>query len=48
MQTTIVCWGYIRGNGKENGTYYSILGLYWITCASEARCAVLCCTLMCE
>ena len=31
METTIVYWGYIgshRDNGKENGNYYSILGLY--------------------
>ena len=28
METTIVYWGYINGNGKENGNYYSILGLY--------------------
>ena len=26
IETTIVCWGY-RDNGKENGNYYSILGL---------------------
>ena len=26
METTIVYWGY-RDNGKENGNYYSILGL---------------------
>ena len=32
METTIVYWGYIEvilGYGKENGNYYSILGLYW-------------------
>ena len=29
METTIVYWGYIGNNGKENGNYYSILGLYW-------------------
>ena len=31
METTVVSWGYIgshRDNGKENGNYYSILGLY--------------------
>ena len=31
MEATIVYWGYIGvilGNGKENGSYYSILGLY--------------------
>ena len=28
METTIVYWGYIGENGKENGNYYSILGLY--------------------
>ena len=33
METTIVCWGLYRDNGKENGNYcsildYSILGLY--------------------
>ena len=35
METTIVYWGYIRvilglyrDIGKENGNYYSILGLY--------------------
>ena len=28
METTIVYWGYIGNNGKENGNYYSILGLY--------------------
>ena len=22
METTIVYWGYIWGNGKENGNYY--------------------------
>ena len=31
MKTTIVFWGYsigvYRDNGKENGNYYSILGL---------------------
>ena len=31
METTIVYrglyWGYIWDNGKENGNYYSILGL---------------------
>ena len=26
METTIVYWGY-KDNGKENGNYYSILGL---------------------
>ena len=26
METTIVYWDY-RDNGKENGNYYSILGL---------------------
>ena len=26
METTIVYWGY-RDNGKDNGNYYSILGL---------------------
>ena len=26
METTIVYWGY-RDNGKENGNYYSIMGL---------------------
>ena len=29
METTIVYWGYIGNNGKENGNYYSILGLHW-------------------
>ena len=29
METTIVYWGYIGKNGKENGNYYSILGSYW-------------------
>ena len=35
METTIVYWAYIgvmlelyRDNGKENGNYYTILGLY--------------------
>ena len=28
METTIQYWGYIGDNGKENGSYYSILGLY--------------------
>ena len=28
METTIVYWGYIGNNGKENGNYYSILRLY--------------------
>ena len=23
METTIVYWGYIRDNGKENGNYYN-------------------------
>ena len=27
METTIVCWGYLGDNGKENGNYYSMLGL---------------------
>ena len=26
METTIVYWGYIGNNGKENGNYYSMLG----------------------
>ena len=26
VETTIVYWGY-RDNGKENGNYYSIMGL---------------------
>ena len=26
METTIVYWGY-KDNGKENGNYYSMLGL---------------------
>ena len=30
METTIACWGYIGDKGKENGNYYSILGLYWV------------------
>ena len=29
METTLVYWGYIGNNGKENGKYYSILGSYW-------------------
>ena len=29
METTIVYWGHIGNNGKENGNYHSILGLYW-------------------
>ena len=29
METTIVHWGLYGDNGKENGNYYSILGLYW-------------------
>ena len=28
MEATIVYGGYIGVNGKENGSYYSILGLY--------------------
>ena len=28
METIIVYWGYIGNNGKENGNYCSILGLY--------------------
>ena len=28
IETTIEYW-VILGNGKENGNYYSILGLYW-------------------
>ena len=28
METTVVYWGYIADNGKQNGNYYSILGLY--------------------
>ena len=27
MDTTIVYWGFYGDNGKENGYYYSILGL---------------------
>ena len=27
METTIVYWGYIWDNGKENGNYYSMLRL---------------------
>ena len=27
METTIVYWGYMGDNGKENGNYYSILGV---------------------
>ena len=32
METTIVYWVYIGvywDSGKENGNYYSILGIYW-------------------
>ena len=29
MDTTIVFWGLHGDNGKENGYYYSILGLRW-------------------
>ena len=29
METTIVIIGVILENGKENGNYYSISGLYW-------------------
>ena len=29
METTTGNWCYIGNNGKENGNYYSILGLYW-------------------
>ena len=29
MEATIVYWGHIGDNGKENGSYYSILGSYW-------------------
>ena len=39
METRTVHWGHIRGyrdyigqyrdDGKENGNYYSMLGLYW-------------------
>ena len=28
METTIVYWGCIAHNGKENGNYYSISGVY--------------------
>ena len=28
METTIVYWGYIGDNGKEDGNNYSILGVY--------------------
>ena len=28
METTIVYWELYRDNGKKNGNYYSILGLY--------------------
>ena len=31
METSLVYWGYIRGyrdNGKENGNFFSIMGLY--------------------
>ena len=27
METTIAYWGYIGDNGKENGSYYNVLGL---------------------
>ena len=33
METTVVYWGYMGlygDNGKENGNYYSILGLYGV------------------
>ena len=30
METTIAYRGSIGDNGKENGNYYSILGLYWV------------------
>ena len=30
METTIVYWGYMGNNGKENGNYYSILGVIGI------------------
>ena len=30
METTIAYWGLYWDNGKENGNYYSILGLYSI------------------
>ena len=30
MEATIVSWGYIGYNGKEYGSYHSILGLYRI------------------
>ena len=26
METTVLCWGYIGGNGEENGNCYN--GLY--------------------
>ena len=29
LQYTWVILGEYRGNGKENGNYYSIFGLYW-------------------
>ena len=28
METTIVSWGVYRDNGKENGSYHSIIGAY--------------------
>ena len=27
METTIVYWGYVGDNGKENVSYYNVLGL---------------------
>ena len=26
MEATIIYWGYIGNNGKENGSYYNMLG----------------------
>ena len=26
METTVLCWGYIGDNGKENGNYCILIG----------------------
>ena len=44
MDTTIVILGLYRDNGKENGNYYGILGLYWVyLTATQAMMAFLSC-----
>ena len=47
MEATIVYWGYIGNNGKETGSYHSILGLFWgdisyYTLCVRFRCDAIC------